>query len=163
MDFDRVCETQVGFGGATAYGGGPGIHPVVLFADWGEPPSLLESSATLPAGWKVEQDMDFNDNSELAAAQLVACARRTATTATGISCEFNLSSGEEISLELTDTVYELSVYEATTGEQVGETQTIEASATECPFSAVFREGDTQVFNDPTDDQYVNALKEFVAP
>lgn len=55
------------------------------------------------------------------------------------------------------------MYAAATGEQVGEPQTLEASTTECPFFATFKEGDTHFLNDPTADQYVNALKGIVAP
>ena len=55
------------------------------------------------------------------------------------------------------------MFAAATGEQVGETQRLEASTTECPYFATFKEGDTQFLNDPTEDQYVRALKGTVAP
>jgi hypothetical protein len=163
QDFDRVCETQVGYGGAAAYDATPGLHPVVLFYDSGEPPTLIKASVTLPAGWAVTEDLDFTNNSELAATQLVACSRRTAATPNGTMCDFTLNEGGTVTLELTDTVYELTVYAAATGEQVGEPKTLEASDTECPMFASFQEGDTQYLNTPTEDQYVNALKESVAP
>jgi hypothetical protein len=164
MDFDRVCKTQVGFGGAAAYEATPGLHPVALFTDFGTPPTLIESGSTLPAGWTVKQDENFADNSELADVQLVACSRRAAATPNGTKCDFKANDGgEPLTLELTDTVYELTVYGAATGKRVGEPQKLEASSTECPFIATFKEGDTQFLIDPTDDQYVNALKGIVAP
>lgn len=164
QEFDRVCETQVGFAGAAAYDASPGLHPVVLFTDFDDPPTLIESSQTLPAGWTITQDADFADNSELADVQLVACSRRTKATPNGTKCDFTSNdSGTTITLELTDTVYVLTVYAAATGQQVGEPTTLEASDTECPFFATFEEGDTQFLNDPTEDQYVNALKGIVAP
>lgn len=163
-EFDRVCETQVGFAGAAAYDASPGLHPVVVFKDFGDPPTLIQSSLTLPAGWTITQDADFADNSEFADAQLVACSRRTKATPNGTKCDFTSNdSGTTITLELTDTVYNLTVYAAATGQQVGEPMTLEASDTECPFFASFKEGDTQFLNDPTEDQYINALKGIVAP
>lgn len=164
QDFDRVCETQVGYGGAAAYDDAtPGLHPGVLFYDSGDPPTLITASVTLPAGWTITEDMDFADNSELAGAQLIACSRRTAATPNGTMCDFTLNDGGTITLELADTVYELTVYAAATGQQVGEPKTLEASDTECPMFATFKEGDTRYLNNPTEDQYVNALKEFIAP
>ncbi len=163
-DFDRVCETQVGFGAAAAYDATPGTHPVVLFTDFGDPPTLINSSVTFPAGWTVAEDEDYANNTELAGVQLVACSRRVSATPNGTECDFEPSgSGTTTTLELTDTVYKLSVYAAATGEPVGEPQTLEASTTECPFFATFYEGDTQYLNVPTEDQYINALKGVVNP
>jgi hypothetical protein len=164
QEFDRVCETQVGFGGAAAHNAAaPGIHPVVLFYDSGDPPTLITASVTLPAGWAITEDTNFDDNTELAAAELIACSRRTAATPNGTMCDFTLNDGGTVTLELTDTVYELTLYAATSGEQVGQPKTLEASDTECPMFASFKEGDTRYLNTPTEDQYVTALKEFVAP
>jgi hypothetical protein len=163
MDFDRVCETQVGFGGAAAYDATAGLHPVALFTDHGDPPTLINSSVTFPAGWTVTEDADFANNSELAGVQLVACSRRTKATPNGTMCDFTPNDGgAAITLELTDTAYELTVYAASTGKKVGEPKTLEASDTECPMFASFKEGDTRYLNSPTEDQYVNALKGSVA-
>lgn len=161
-DFDRVCETQVGFAGADAYDTASGLHPVVLFVESGDPPSLSDSSRLLPAGWSVKNDAAYANNSELAAVQLVACSRRVETKANG-TCTFEGKDGApDTILEKTDTTYELTVYAATTGERVGEAQTLKAAPSECPMFAFIREGETKWFNNPTDDQYVNALKAVVA-
>jgi hypothetical protein len=160
-DFDRVCETQVGFSGADLYEPAPGLHPVALFEDTGEPPSLSHSTRSLPAGWAVENDDDYADNSELAAVQLVACSRLVETKPNG-TCEFEGEDGAPpTSLEKTDTTYELTVYSARTGEVVRDPQTLVASPAECPMLVFLREGDTKWFNKPTDDQYINALKPLV--
>jgi hypothetical protein len=161
-EFDRVCKTQVGFSGATAYDGAPGTHPVALLEDAFEDDDLyIESSNQLPAGWTIEQDSDFADNSELAAVQLVACLDRTATAPTGTQCEFD-NNGTKITLELTNATYELKVFGAVTGEAVGNTS-ITTTETECPFIAVFREGDTQHIASLSDDDLTNALKPYVTP
>lgn len=160
-EFDRVCTTQVGFGGVTAYEKAPGIHPVVLFEDFrGE--GLVESARQLPAGWTITQDANFEDASELKAAQLVACSDRTAESPTGIRCEFDDDKEGKIELELVDATYQLKVYAASTGELQHE-QTLEAKATKCPFIAAFRKGDTTFVHQPSDDDYTAALKAVVAP
>ena len=162
-DFDRVCETQVGFAGAAAYEAAAGLHPVVLFTDFGDPPTLIQSSATMPAGWTFTEDADYSNNSELAGVQLVACSRRLEATPNGTKCDFEPSDGSgTVTLELTDTTYELTIYSAQTGEAVGEPTKLEAATTDCPYIASFKEGDTKFLNDPTEDQYVNALKPIVA-
>lgn len=161
-DFDRVCTTQVGFGGVAAYEKAPGIHPVVLFEDFRGEDSFVESSRQLPAGWGVTQDDNFEDSSELEATQLIACSDRTAESPTGIRCEFDDDEAGKVELELVDATYELTVYAAATGE-VQHEQTLEAKETTCPFIATFRKGDTTLVDRPSDDEYIAALKPVVAP
>ena len=159
-EFERVCTTQVGFKGVAAYEGGPGPHPLILFNDHrGE--GFVESSQQLPAGWKVEQDMDYEDNSDLQKTQLIACNDRVKEIPTGIICEFE-DDGEQIKLELVDADYQLKVYAASTGELKHETP-IEARDKECPYIAAFEKGDTTFVHQPTDDQLINALKPVVTP
>jgi hypothetical protein len=159
-DFARVCTTQVGYDGAADYVAGPGVHPVILFEDY-RGGDLVESSRTLPDGWSVEQDDDFEDNSELATAELLACSNRTEERPTGTMCDFE-NDDDTVTLELVDASYELVVYAAKTGEEV-QRSTLEATSDGCPFIATFQEGDTAYVVEPEDDQYVNALKGVVAP
>lgn len=159
-ELDRVCTTQVGFPGVAAYEAAPGIHPVVVFEEFrGE--SFVETARQLPAGWAVEQDTNFEDTSDLEAAQLVACSDRVKELPTGIKCDFD-DDGKKIQLELVDADYELKVYAAATGELKHE-QMLQARSSECPFIATFRKGDTTFVDEPSDDDYINALKPVVAP
>lgn len=159
-EFDRVCKTQVGFPGATAYEKAPGTHPVMFFEEFrGE--SYVSTSRTLPEGWTIKEDTDYEDNGELKAVQLVACSDRVKTTPTGNKCEFE-DDGKKVNLELVDSTWEFKVYEATTGKQVGATATLEAKSGDCPYIAAFRKGDTTYVVEPSDDDYINVLKEFVA-
>ena len=117
----------------------------------------------MPAGWTVTEDANYSDNSELADVQLVACSRRLEATPNGTKCDFEPSDGSgTVTLELTDTVYELTIYSAQSGEAVGVPKRLKAATTECPYIASFKEGDTKFLNDPTEDDYVNALKAVVA-
>ena len=158
-DFNRVCTTQVGFAGATPLSDGPGPHPIVLFQET-DSGLLIESAVELPAGWAIEPDSDFDDNSDLAPTELVGCAQIAAQAPNGVACDLEDDDGNVTTLDLVDVTYELSVYEATSGTLVG-TETIEAASTECPFFVFIDEGDTQYFNAPDADQYTNALKAYV--
>jgi hypothetical protein len=161
-DYERVCTTQVGFGGAGTYEQAPGVHPVVLFEDYrGE--GFVQSGRELPAGWAVQEDTNFKDTSDLAKAELIACSDRVKEAPTGKRCSFKGdekakgADAEPVELELVDATYELKVYEARTAELVT-TSTLEATSTDCPFIATFKKGDTTYVEQPSDDQYTAALK-----
>jgi hypothetical protein len=160
-EWDRVCTTQVGYAGAAEYTEGPGPHMIVYLEDYRDEGTYVTSSRTLPDGWALVEDSDYEDNSEFAAVELVGCLDRTEVTPTGTDCDFE-DDGETLTLSLSDATYELTVYTATTGEVVG-TATLEAIDPECPFIATFETGDTEFVNTLDDDQVINALKEFVAP
>ena len=162
-DLERVCTTQLGFLGLTPYDASKGmVHPVVLFEDYrGE--GFIDSSRTLPAGWEVAQDEDYEDSTDLKPIELVACSDRVAEDPTGIMCTFKGDDGEpDTKLELVDATFELKVYAATTGELKHEA-TLEAKEDECPFIATFEKGDKTFVAEPSDDDYVAALKPVVTP
>ncbi|MFN3258218.1 MAG: hypothetical protein ACE37B_21265 [Ilumatobacter sp.] len=161
-EFSRVCDTQVGFGGATPLSDGAGPRPVMLMQESDSGLWIDASFLDLPAGWTIEQDSNFDDNSEFVAIELIACAKVVAQTPNGVQCELEADEGEVIPLDLVDITYEMTVYEATTGEVVG-TETIEAADTECPFFVFVDEGQTEYYNTPDATQYTNALKAYVAP
>jgi len=159
-DFSRVCTTQVGFKGVAAYEGGPGTHPLILFTDHrGE--SYVETSQELPAGWKIEQDMNYEDNSDLQPTQLVGCIDRVKEIPTGTICEFE-DDGEQTKLELVNGDYMVKVYAASSGELKHE-QAIEVRETECPSFVAYQKGDKTWVAEPSDDQLINALKPVVTP
>lgn len=161
-DFERVCSTGVGFAGATAYdAASPGPHPVVLFEPYGNDGNLITTSRTLPAGWTVDEDLDFEDNGELAGAELVACGERVVETENGTTCELD-DDGEPVTLVLVDTTIEFRVFEAVSGTEVG-VVSMESASTECPFFVSYDPDDPRYFNTPDDDEIINFLKPFVTP
>lgn len=163
QDFDRVCTTQTGYSGAKAYEPGPGPHTMMLFEDYRGEGDYISSSNDFPEGWTIKEDSNFEDNSELAGIELIACSDRVKEAPTGKKCEFGKDGEEKATLELVNATYEVKVYSATTGKQVGETATIEATEDECPFIATYKKGDTTFVDEPSDDEYINALKGIVAP
>ncbi len=157
-DFDRVCTTQVGFAGAAPYTTGTGPHPVMLFE---ESDGNWYQTGDFPEGWEIAEDTDFEDNSDLAPLELVACAALLEETPTGIECEFEADDGT-VTLELVNTTYEVTVYEAATADVVL-TATVATDTTDCPFVASITEGDTQELIRPLPDDYTNAVKDAVVP
>lgn len=161
-DFDRVCTTETGFGGTTPYSDGPGPHPFVLMQESDSGFIFERDLNDAPAGWNIQTDSDFDDNSEIVPTELIACSVRSATTPTGIMCDLEGDDDSITTLELVDVTYELTILEASTGAVVA-TDTIEAIDAECPFFVFVDEGDTKYFNAPTEDQYINAVKPYVMP
>ncbi len=161
-DLDRVCSTETGFGGLTPYSEGPGPHPFVLMQE-SDSGFIFERNLTnAPAGWNVQTDADFEDNSEIVPTELVACAIRSATAPTGIMCDLEGDDGTVTTLEIVDVTYEVTIHEATTGAPLG-SETVEAVDADCPTFVFVDDGETQYFNAPTEDQYINAVKAFVTP
>ncbi len=161
-DFDRVCTTETGFGGATPYSDGPGPHPFVLMQESDAGFIFERDLRDAPAGWNIQTDSDFDDNSEIVATELIACSVRTGTTPTGIMCDLEMDDESIVTLEVVDVTFELTVHEATTGNVVG-SDTIEAVDPTCPSFVFIDEGETQYFNAPTEEQYINAMKPYVTP
>lgn len=161
-EFDRVCTTETGFAGTTPYSDGPGPHPFVLLQESDSGSMFDRTISSAPPGWTIVGDLDFDDNSEFVATELIACATQSSSVATGIMCDLEMDDGSIVTLELVDVTIDLTIREATTGNIVG-TETLDGSDTECPFFVLINEGDTQHENTPTDDDYISALKPYVAP
>ncbi len=160
-DFDRVCTTQIGFAGATPLSdGAAGPRPIAVFQET-DSGSLITTSFDLPAGWEIENDNDYDNNDEIVPIELVGCSTVTEQSPNGVSCDLE-GDDEVITLALVDQFFELNVYEAVTGELVG-TETIDAVDADCPTFVFVDEGQTDYFNTPDADQYINALKAYVTP
>ncbi len=161
-DFDRVCTTGTGFGGATALSEGPGPHPFVLMQESDDGYIFERNLSDAPAGWNIQTDGDFDDNSEIQPTEIIACSQRAATSPTGIMCDLEGDDGSVSTLEMVDVTFEITMREATTGTAIG-TETVEAIKADCPSFVFVHDEDTQYFNTPTEDQYINAVKAYVAP
>jgi hypothetical protein len=161
-DFSRICTTQVGFGGATAYDHSATVHPVAVFENDGDGDGVyFETTPTLPAGWTVAQDPNAADNSALAAVQLVACVHRAATTPTGVQCNFD-NNGQTVTLGLVNATYDVTIYAASSAEKLGAVS-LDAKTTDCPYVAYVKQGDTQYVSSLSDDDVTNAVKPYVMP
>ena len=157
-DFKGVCSgaTQ---SGATDYETAT-AHKALYFETYEE--DLVDQSTQLPTDWTVTFDPGTD---ALAAVDVVACAVRTseelAQTCDGYEDDESGTSG---SVNWYTGTYELTVYAAHGGEELGST-TLDASDDQCPLIATFDEGETEVdmYASPSDEDVTGFLKQFVQP
>jgi hypothetical protein len=160
-DFARVCTTQVGYSGATPHDQTAALHPVAVFESDDQHRSYTESLHTLPASWTLTPAPASTDKAQLATVQLIACIDRTATTPAGIDCNFD-NDGTPVTLALVNATYDVTLHAATTGAKLGDVS-VDATTSECPDVAAYRDSDTQYVTALTDDQVTNAVKRYVMP
>lgn len=154
-DFEQVC------GGGTVSLAEPydksasGIHPVLVFE--GQDPEYEYVSLTLPEGWQASA-------LEYANTQLVACLNRVDETRLKV-CEDYESDDfpEPFDVELYGATWEVTLYEANTGEQVASGE-ITADDKECPI-LVFHDEDEDPQREYADqsDLFRGFVKEHVTP
>ena len=157
-DLARLCSTHVGFSGAAAYAAGPGLHRLVFFESPGFHAEFVESAnMNLPASWLIQ------DPSELRATQLVVCSlfiRADRPHQPPITCRTR-ENGTTVTVELDPDLFQVTVYEATTGKQVVQLL-LERDPHDCPdtIQDSDRLADGRIRNVP---DYATALRPIVAP
>jgi hypothetical protein len=143
--FEQVCH-QKGADKATAYDAAAGkIHPIVMYersSDNAETYSLV-SIPLLPSDWAV-----FGEENDPASVELVTCITRISEEYAG-SCEFEDETDASITynLEMYETSYDVKVFAATTGEELGST-TLDVEFIDdewCPDSYTFPESGTDSY------------------
>lgn len=123
---------------ATAYDPAATTHKALYFATYEQ--DLMDRSSSLPRDWTVQFSPDGD---ALRAIDLVVCARRTAARQVKVCDGFqNNGRPTQNRVRWHTATYELSVREARTGRQLGETTTAEATSTNCPMLMSF-DSDTE--------------------
>jgi hypothetical protein len=155
-NFKGVCS-GASVSAATAYDPAATTHKALYFATYRD--DFLDQSSSLPRDWTVQ----WSPNGDaLRAIDLVVCARRTAARQVRV-CEGYQNHGRPTRNRVNwhSATYELSVREARTGRQLGQTTTVEASASDCPMFQTFH-SDTE-----TVDAYASlsdtAVADFLRP
>lgn len=124
---------------AAAYAPAAASHKALYFATYRD--DFMDRSSSLPRDWTVQ----WSPNGDaLQAIDVVVCARRTAAREVRV-CDQYRSNGRDTGNRVRwhTATYELSVREARTGRQLGETRTVEATDSDCPMFQTFRgEGET---------------------
>lgn len=151
-DLDKVCEGGVATN-TTAYSSGPSPHPIVLFTPSNvNADSLVEESVTFKdRTWRA-------DSSNVDAAQLVGCFKRT-STGTSKKCDFR-SGGQPVSVDYLSATYELTIREAKTGKSLG-TKEVNGPNLTCPFVSTYNKADPKIYASPDDGLTEAAVREFV--
>lgn len=130
-DFQAVCSgTSVS--GATDYDSSAPAHKMLYFETYGS--DLQDASGELPSAWTATFAAEGD---ALAVVDSVACAFRTDQKQVKV-CDGYEDDGEATGNKVNwhTATYTLTVYAATTGEELGST-TIEATSEDCPTFATF--------------------------
>lgn len=159
-NFEGVCS-GASVSAATPYDKNAASHKALYFVIGdGE---VSDYSSSLPQDWTVTFKPEGN---AFKAIDLVACAKRTADKMVKV-CEDYKVDGKPTKnkLRLHSATYELSVHEAVTGKQLGESKTLKAEDSTCPMFASF-DGENETKNEYTrlkDAVVSDFLKPYVQP
>ncbi|MFI9503075.1 hypothetical protein [Nocardia sp. NPDC052566] len=134
----------------TATYGGPGPHPIAIFvkddSDFTDPASLGSDHPDHWQGAKLDP----------ARVQLIACLDKPDTGDHLTDCEFN--GGK---LPLYRGTYDVTLYEAKTGDKVAEERITGVSTPKCPFSALTKGKNPKLHTEPDFAEYRSVLGKYV--
>ncbi|MEO1210867.1 MAG: hypothetical protein AAFX78_15190 [Cyanobacteria bacterium J06638_20] len=151
-DFEAACNGAPVTQAATYEQTAGDIHPIYVFYREAADDSFIQGSGRVPEAWEVPWE-------EAASAQLVVCLTPVERTLNQ-SCEFTSDDDPDTyTLEIYDTVYEISVRAAQTGEEL-ESTSVDLKANECPMFHMFTEGELV---DQRNADFEQSLVEFVKP
>ena len=155
-NFKGVCS-GASVSSAAAYDPAATTHKALYFATYRD--DFLDQSSRLPGDWTIQWSPSGD---ALRGIDLVVCARRTAAREVKV-CDGYQNHGRPTQNRVRwhSATYELSVREARTGRQLGQTTTVEANSSDCPMFQNFH-SDTE-----TVDAYASlsdtAVADFLRP
>ncbi len=131
-NFKGVCSGAP-VSAATAYDPQATAHKALYFATYRD--DFLDQSSSLPRDWTIQWSPEGD---ALRGIDIVVCARRTAAREVRVCDGYqNHGAPTQNRVRWHTATYELSVREARTGRQLGQTTTVEATASECPSFMTF--------------------------
>ena len=155
-NFKGVCSGAP-VSSATAYDSRATTHKALYFATYRD--DFTDRSSSLPGDWTVQWSPDRD---ALQAIDLVVCARRTAAREVRVCDGYqNHGNPTQNRVRWHEATYELSVREAKTGRQLGQTATVEATGSGCPSFMTFQSDSETVdaYASPSD----TAVADFLRP
>jgi hypothetical protein len=155
-DFVGACD-GVGIDHATSFSQTPGvIHPVLVLA--GEGTEMYARTTAVRDAWS--RTWTPEKPRALGEIELVVCAERTSAAKVEDCTGYEVDGAvTDNTVHLNEVVYEVSLHEARTGNQLAAT-TITARDESCPMFASFGEGESTVEHYSFDDA---AIQRFVEP
>ncbi|WP_419702931.1 hypothetical protein [Promicromonospora sp. NFX87] len=148
-DYGTLCSGRE-IPGAPAYTPGSGPHPIAVFE------SVREGDEGLSDVWirSGETGDPFNPENP-GVVELVACAERTDAGEVVATCDF---TGESVGMR--SATAEITVYEARTANQVGESVKVVGEDTSCPGFVTFK-GALKLYSIPSESQFLGVLESVV--
>jgi hypothetical protein len=158
FDFEGTCVGQ-GVSAATPYTPDDGVNKVIIFSREGENESFIEQTIFVEAFPSAEWLPEFE---KYEAAELVACM--TVTEREFVEeCEYTNDNDNTISLLQThNTTYDITLYEATTGEVV-DTGSLYGPSDGCPVFAFFSGDETEIHDGEPVADLIDFLQPYVEP
>ena len=144
-----------------------GTGSITNAADYAKPYKIAAFSKTEDArSWtsvSLPHDAAYRaDYDNIEETNVVACLNEKAGTAVKAeTCEFN-SRGERVSVDYYAVQYDLTLYQAKTGQKIEDLGTINGPATNCPSFVTFNPDDPKIYARPDADAVGAALERFVA-
>jgi hypothetical protein len=139
----------------TAAYDGSAPHPVHVVVEIPKESGSPDSSY-VSAGWRTTPGDFVADVMAPERVQLVACLAWTRGGARIAGCDYE----DHRAVPVRTADYDLTVYEARTGEEVGTGRIDGASSDQCPTEWIFQGKDPTIFAAPTTDQLRHALRRF---
>jgi hypothetical protein len=161
FDFEDVCRRGT-VEKAPAYepeAGSGKIHPLVVFKRDPDNDSFFHMSPTsleLPIPWMVDTGEDHG------VVELVVCIDGVDNSLADDCAYEDDETGEEYMLHIYNTTYQVTVYEAKTGEEVGST-TVEATFDDCPMLHMFSDQEEDSYAYPPAGPLEEFLQQYVEP
>jgi hypothetical protein len=154
FDFEATCTGQ-GVADATPYQPDDGVNKVIIFIREGESEPYIEHTTFVEAFPSAEWLPEFE---KYEAAELVACLT-VAEREFVERCEYTSDEDNTVSyLETYNSIYEVTLYEATTGEVV-DSGALYGPSDGCPMFAFFSGDEVEI----EDGEPVADLIEFLQP
>ncbi|MBN1978550.1 MAG: hypothetical protein JW918_14225 [Anaerolineae bacterium] len=161
FDFEEACR-RGSIDRAPAYepeAGSGKIHPMVLFKRDTADDSYLDlspDSFELPIPWMVDYGGDYGT------VELVVCMTGIESTLAEDCAYEDDDSGEEYTLHVYETTYEVKVYAAHSGEELG-TTTVKAEFETCPMFHMFSDKEEDSYVYPPVSPVQEFLQQYVEP
>jgi hypothetical protein len=150
-----ACAKHGYFQAAAAYDG-PGPHPVkiAITKKNGVDPDAYTHLTVVTIGPQQLPPALENPGESV---QLIACLERSGLGRQVETCYFNASK-----LPMYAATYDVTVYEARTGADVGATTLVDAELAVCPSMVLSKGGNARLFTEPSARQIDKVLKDFTS-
>jgi hypothetical protein len=153
-EFDAVCD-----GGAISNAAAYTDSKSAVIYTFHNKPTSPDSWSSIFVGYGKSYYLEDLDN--YADINTVACLKYDAGDAgEGKACEYT-SSGQTVTVTYKPLTYTMTLREAKTGKQIGDTQKIDGPATECPSSVLYDQATKTAYAEPDEDALEAAFDTFV--
>jgi hypothetical protein len=144
--YAATCTDQAAFGGAAPFEADEDPFPIAFLYDIDDQGTFFLGDTRLPEGeaaTELSAPDDAGEQARLAALSVVGCLDVASSEPSEQTCDFEDDDGNTTSLQVLDATYEVSLYEAKTGEAIGSaTFDVDGDTYTCPIVMSIDDGQT---------------------